>query len=153
MEALKLASQAADDSVKALVLAREQVGKIPPPPVPDPRDDVNAQRLLEAASTWAQRLNPLRSRWPELHKIDERLAQLDQQQQQTSDTLAALHERRERAPREHESAPADWLAGGQKGARPEPEAARLDEELEAAQATTRPSTGSANGCSPSASSS
>jgi len=148
IEALKLASQAADDSVTALVAAREaaasasksdanatkaasivaeQIEKSKPAP-PDPREGLGRGLLSVEQSTWA-RISPRRNRWPKLAAIDERVNELDQRRAALVDELAVVNEQRATAEQRHADQLATWFQDGQRGQRPASGATVLDERL------------------------
>ena len=92
-----------------------------------------SQRLLAdvaaSQSSVLKRFSPRRSRWPELHAFDERLAEIDARQARANDELAELRERLAQAKREDSQALADWIAAGEKGARPEPTVPKLERRI------------------------
>jgi len=85
---------------------------------------------LSSAETSALRsLSPRRNRWPEVARFDERVAELQQRQTKITEELTELRERLRLAPAADRDALADWLATGEKGARPEASTLKIEEEI------------------------
>jgi hypothetical protein len=76
-----------------------------------------------------RRLTPGRNRWPEIQKLDERVAQLEQRQAAVNAELATLHERQRASPNTDAQRLAQWQLDGQKGPRPEPELPAIEEAI------------------------
>ena len=148
-EALPLASQAADDSVKALVAAREAAASAAKsnataakaalitaeqlerakPPAADPRDSPLGRIAGLEQTAWA-RLSPRhRNRWPKLAAIDERVNELDQRQAAIGAEFATAHEQRASAEQRHADQLAAWFQNEQPGERPGSDATELDERI------------------------
>ncbi len=129
MEAPKLSSQAADDSVAALERVREIEKTIPKPAPVDPREGIGRGLLSAEQSTWA-RLSPRhRNRWPKLAELDARVAELDQRQAALVRELETLQQRRSSVEQRHADRLADWYTAGQQGERPGSDANEVDEQL------------------------
>ncbi len=149
IEALQLINAAASDTVNALLAAREsaaaaaksdanaakaalitaeQVEKIPKPVPADPRDGIGRGLLSAEEGTWA-RLNPRRSRWPALNRIDERVAELDRRRAALVDEIAVVNEQRATAEQRHADQLTAWYQDGERGERPSSDATVLDERL------------------------
>ncbi len=124
------AEEAADIALGSAAVAQKAARKaLDALPTLDPRDNVDFQRLAGQERSVLARLSPRRNRWPGLLEIDERLDRLDLEQQELIARLAELHDRRQGADERYHQALARWMADGQDGERPEPEAAALDAEI------------------------
>ena len=131
------AEEAADISLGSAAIAQKAAKKVVDAlPTPDPRDDVNFQRLVQAGSeqSWLARLSPRRNRWPDLADIDVRIADLDRRQQQLHDTLIDLQRRRTVADDDYAGRMAAWMAAGQVDAKPQSEVTSLDDAIAEARA-------------------
>lgn len=88
-------------------------------PTPDPRDDVNFQRLAGLEQSTLARLMPRhRNRWPKLLEFEQRLAEFDRRQEVLRAEVSELRQQRETAPERHALAVAGWLERGEPGERP-----------------------------------
>jgi hypothetical protein len=76
------------------------------------------------------RLSPRRSPWPQLDEHDQRLAGLDQKLAETQNAIRELEQTRVDADDRDKDTLAGWFAGAEKGARPEPTAPRIAEQLD-----------------------
>ena len=76
------------------------------------------------------RLSPRRSPWPQLDEHDKRLAGLDQKLAETLNAIRELEQTRVDADDRDKDTLAAWFAGAEKGARPEPTAPRIAEQLD-----------------------
>ena len=123
--------EAADIAVGSATIATKAAARVVDAvPVPDPRDNVNFQRLIPAEQRWFQRISPRRNRWPEVADFDARLQDLDARQQRLHDELAELHGRRQRAADEDAAAMFAWMEAGQPdAAKPAPVAQELDDAI------------------------
>jgi len=114
----------AQTAIDAAKFVKEQADKLPKP---DLREDVNFQRLAGLEQSMLARISPWgRNRWPELVRLEERIAEFDQRQEDVRTKLRELHERRGRAETDHAAAFAEWLHTDQVGAKPVSEAAELE---------------------------
>jgi hypothetical protein len=93
------AEEAADVTLGSATIARKAAAKVLDAlPTPDPRDDVNYQRLAGIEQSMLARISPRhRNRWPELLAIDERWEACDCRQEELRASLIELRGRRERA--------------------------------------------------------
>ena len=83
----------------------------------------------EELSAW-RRVSPLRARWPELVSLDDRVLELEQRAAALNEETARLIGDKLNAARVADSdALADWLAGGEKGRRPEPTVPAIEAEI------------------------
>jgi hypothetical protein len=99
-------------------------------PTPDPREDVNYQRLAGLEQSMLARISPRhRNRWPELVAIDERWQECDRRQEEIRASLTDLHARRQRAEAEHAHALALWMVASQQDPKPVSEAKALDDAI------------------------
>jgi len=121
------AAQSGTTAAKAALIVAEQIEKSKPAP-PDPRAGLGRGLLSAEQGTWA-RLNPRRSRWPELNRIDEKVNGLDQRRAGLVDELAVVNEQRATAEQRHADQLATWFQDGQRGERPGSDATVLDERL------------------------
>jgi uncharacterized coiled-coil protein SlyX len=80
-------------------------------------------------SIW-KKLSPWRSRWPEVHQFDERIAELEMQQSAILGDLQRLADRRHSAPARDAEALGAWELEGRKGERPEPTLPAIDADIE-----------------------
>jgi hypothetical protein len=76
------------------------------------------------------RLSPRRSPWPQLDEHDKRLAALDHKLGETLNAIGELEQTRADADDRDKDTLAAWFAGAEKGARPEPTAPRIAEQLD-----------------------
>ncbi len=103
-EAADIALGSAQIAVKASDMAVAAV------PIPDPRADVNFQRLAGLEQSTLARLMPRqRNRWPKLLEFENRLAELDGRQEVLRAELSELRQQRETAPERHALALAGWF--------------------------------------------
>jgi len=126
MRSVLEADAAAADAIRAAELAQKFAQEAKPPP-PDPRSGPAFELLRRGEGSALARISPRRNRWPDLQRIDERVAEIDQEQARASAELQEVRERRQGADTRHQSELANWLAAGQPRERPVPEAAELDE--------------------------
>jgi hypothetical protein len=70
-------------------------------------------------SVW-KRLSPLRDRWPEVRKFDERVAALEMRQAAVAEELRQLQDRARLAPDADAARLAEWELGDREGDRPRP---------------------------------
>jgi chromosome segregation protein len=129
-----LAADVASDAEVALGAARIAKRAAESMPKPDPREDVNYQRLSGLEQSFWARISPRRNRWPELREIDERLEQFDRRQEELRVTLIELRGRRERADAEYADELAVWMAAGEQEQKPVSEARALEEAIAEAEA-------------------
>jgi hypothetical protein len=95
------------------------------------RDARGWQRELAAPNrSILGRLSPRRSPWPALDEQDKRLAALDQKLGETLNAIRELEQTLAAADARDKDELAGWFAGAQKGARPEPTAPRIAEQLD-----------------------
>lgn len=123
--------EAADIALGSAKIAKRAAESMPKP---DPREDVNYQRLSGLEESFWARISPRRNRWPELRVIDERLVELDRRQNELIATLAELRGRFERAGAEYADALAAWMAAGESEPKPVSEARTLEEAISEAEA-------------------
>jgi hypothetical protein len=90
-QAAKVADAALDAQAAALQAKRAAM-----PATPDPREAPHFELMQRAELSWASRLNAKRNRWPELQRLDERLAALDQDAMTRRAQLEAVVARRPR---------------------------------------------------------
>lgn len=130
------AEEAADIALGSAAVAQKAAAKVLDSlPKPDPRDDINYQRLSGLEQSTLARISPRhRNRWPELQAIEERVVGIDAREEELHQTLIELRQRRERADAEHSARLAEWMAAGEEGARPVSEATALDAEIAERQA-------------------
>jgi len=128
MRSVLEADAAAEDAIRAAKIAVKAAKEAKPPP-PDPRSGPAFELLRRGEGSALARISPRRNRWPELRLIDERVAEIDQAQARASQELQETRERRQGAEPRHQAELADWLAAGQPGERPVPEAAELEERI------------------------
>jgi hypothetical protein len=123
--------KAADHAVRGATIARKAAAMVLDAlPTPDPRDDVNYQRLVGLEQSMLARISPRhRNRWPELLAIDERWEACDRRQEELSAALIDLRARREGADAQYADAIAAWMAAGQQEPRPVSQAKALDEAI------------------------
>ncbi len=99
-------------------------------PTPDPRDDVNFQRLSGLEQSTLARLMPRqRNRWPKLLEYEQRLAEFDGRQEVLRAELSELRQQRETAPERHALAVAGWFERGENGERPGSDADVLEQAI------------------------
>jgi hypothetical protein len=85
----------------------------------------------EELSAWP-RVSPMRSRWPELVTLDDRVSELEQRAAALNEELAHLAGDRLNVAREADTDTlADWLARGEKGLRPEATVPAIEAETKA----------------------
>jgi hypothetical protein len=127
--------EAADIALGSAQIAQKAATKIVDAlPTPDPRDNVDFQRLAERAQSMVRRLLPwTRNRWPELCAIDDRLGDLDRPQEELVATLADLHGRRALADADYADRLAQLMAAGQPDPKPVDEAPVLDAAIREAE--------------------
>lgn len=125
------AEAAADIALGSAHIAKQAAEKVVDAlPTPDPRDNVNFQRLAGLEQSMLARISPRhRNRWPDLLEIDERWEDCDRRQEEIRASLNDLHTRRQRAETEHADALAAWMIAGQQGSRPMSEAKALDDAI------------------------
>lgn len=130
IQAAREAGEAADVALAAAAIARKAAAEAQATvPVPDPRDAPHFGLFRRAEGWAAARINPRRSRWPELQQMDERVVEIDQAQTRALAELGEVQQMRASAEPEHQARLADWLAGGQQGPRPVSEAGDLDTRI------------------------
>lgn len=125
------AEEAADISLGSAEIAQKAAGKVLDAlPTPDPREDVNYQRLAGLEQSMLARISPRhRNRWPELLAFDERVTEIDRRQEGLRNSLIELRGRRERADADYAAALAGWMANGQADSKPVSEATALEEAI------------------------
>ncbi|MEJ7570037.1 MAG: hypothetical protein WKF41_17450 [Gaiellaceae bacterium] len=133
MRSVLEADAAAADAIRAAELAKKFAQQAKPPP-PDPRTGPAFELLRRGEGSALARISPRRNRWPDLQRIDERVAEIDQRQARASAELQDTRERRQGADARYQLALADGLAAGQPGDRPVSEVGRLEERIAALEA-------------------
>ncbi|MBA3382721.1 MAG: hypothetical protein H0T97_12795 [Actinobacteria bacterium] len=125
------AEEAADIALGAAGVAVKAGNKaVAAVPIPDPRDDVNFQRLAGLEQSTLARLMPRRrNHWPKLLEHEQRLAELDGRQEVLRAELSELRQQRETAPERHALAVAGWLERGEPGERPGSDADVLEQAI------------------------
>ncbi len=123
-EAADIALGSAEIAVKA---GNKAVAAVP---VPDPRDDVNFERLAGLEQSMLARLMPHhRNRWPRLLEFEQQLAEFDRRQETLRAELTELRQQRETAPERHALALAGWFERGENGERPGSDADVLEQAI------------------------
>ena len=125
------AEEAADIALGAAGVAVKAGNKaVAAVPIPDPRDDVNFQRLAGLEQSTLARLMPRhRNRWPKLLEFEQRLVEFDRRQEVLRAELTELRQQRETAPERHALALAGWFEHGEKGERPGSDADVLEQAI------------------------
>jgi len=101
--AVKAAETAADQAIGSAEIAQKAARRVLDSlPTPDPRDDVNFQRLAGLEQSTLARLMPRqRNRWPKLLEFEQRLAEFDRRQEVLRAEVSELRQQRETAPERH----------------------------------------------------
>jgi hypothetical protein len=130
------AEEAADIALGSAQIAKKAAEKVVEAiPTPDPRADVNYQRLAGLEQSMLAMISPRhRNRWPELRAFEERIVDNDRKQEELRVRLGELHERRQRADAEYATALAGWMASGQQEPKPLSEVTALDQAIVEGQA-------------------
>jgi hypothetical protein len=81
-----------------------------------------------------RRISPRHRRWKKITEYDEQAGDLDRRQAEVAADLAQLHQRLERAPAADAEALADWELNNRRGARPQPQASMIEEQISQRQA-------------------
>ena len=125
------AEEAADIALGAAGVAVKAGNKaVAAVPIPDPREDVNFQRLAGLEQSTLARLMPRqRNRWPKLLEFENRLAEFDRRQEVLRAELSELRQQRETAPERHALALAGWFERSEKGERPGSDADVLEQAI------------------------
>lgn len=97
---------------------------------PDVVREAMSHDIAKQEQSALRRISPLRDRWPEVDEFDDRTAEFDQRRQRVAEELQRLRAERNLAPEHDARTLAEWLAGGEKGKRPEPTAPALDRQIE-----------------------
>lgn len=84
-----------------------------------PGGGMPTEHLATLEQNALRRLSPRRNRWPELLALDERVAELEQRQRDTTERLQQLRERLAAEPTRHAAALAQWELKNRKGSMPE----------------------------------
>ncbi len=118
------AEEAADIALGSAKIAKDAAERVVDAlPTPDPRDDVNFQRLAGVEESMLARLMPRRrNRWPKLFEFEQRLAEFDRRQEVLRAELTELRQQREESPERFALALAGWLERGENGERPSSDA-------------------------------
>ncbi|MEJ7569988.1 MAG: hypothetical protein WKF41_17200 [Gaiellaceae bacterium] len=117
----------AETAIMAARLATAAGAKIPAPP-PDPI----YRTLAEAEQGALRRFSPRRS-WPELAEHDRKIAEADQDRETVRQRIQELRQQLTRATVQDEQSLVAWLRD-KRGARPEPSAPALEQEIARAEA-------------------
>jgi hypothetical protein len=94
-----------------------------------PHGGLHAHPVAIEPTIW-QKLSPRRSRWPEVHKYDMQVVELEQRQAAKAEELRELHDREISAPAADADRLATWQLDGERGERPTPTLPEIREQIQ-----------------------